>query len=120
MKVLSETGMMKHLLTKGEIVNSKRLAREFGCTVYEIAGELKLLRKKGVVEHIRPRKWSVNKEALIEAMNENSMRKLATVNGRLFKMQCVMCYNEEYWSELVGEDGLVECHWCGHRQKKSG
>lgn len=68
MKVLSETGMMKHLLTKGEIVSSKRLAREFGCSIYEIAGELKLLRKKGVVEHIRARKWKVNREALLKEL----------------------------------------------------
>ena len=55
---------MKHLLTKGEIVNSKRLAREFGCSIYEIASILKSLNKSGVVKPIRPRKWKVNNKVL--------------------------------------------------------
>lgn len=59
---LSERIILEHLLTKGEIVNSRRIARELDVTVYEVSGVMKMLKGKGIVEHIRTRKWRVNRE----------------------------------------------------------
>lgn len=121
--LLSETSLMKHLLTKGYVVSSKRLAREFGTSVYEVAGTLKMLRTKGVVKHLRARKWQVDRDKLLEEINAGSTRKLVVINGRLLNMKCEMCYNEDYWSEVVDGRGkvlneTVECHQCGHKQKR--